>query len=63
MSKIQKELIRKGIKVLKKGGRLVYSTCSLEPEENEEVINSILDLNLIKVEKIKLNGFIFPRER
>jgi len=27
---------------LKKGGRLVYSTCSVEPEENEEVVRSFL---------------------
>jgi 16S rRNA (cytosine967-C5)-methyltransferase len=27
---------------LKQGGTLVYSTCSLEPEENGEVVNGFL---------------------
>ncbi|MCF7871989.1 RsmB/NOP family class I SAM-dependent RNA methyltransferase [Candidatus Woesearchaeota archaeon] len=36
---IQKELLDSAYKVLKKEGCLVYSTCSLEPEENEIVID------------------------
>ena len=27
------------------GGRLVYSTCSLEPEENEQVVTACLESN------------------
>ncbi len=38
----QKELLRCAIKVLKKGKTLVYSTCSLLEEENEDVIQAIL---------------------
>lgn len=34
-AKLQKELLREAVKSLKIGGTLVYSTCSLEPEENE----------------------------
>jgi 16S rRNA (cytosine967-C5)-methyltransferase len=33
----QKALLRNALEVLAPGGILVYSTCSLEPEENEEV--------------------------
>jgi len=31
--------------VLKQGGSLVYSTCSIEREENEAVVGSFLDEN------------------
>jgi tRNA (cytosine40_48-C5)-methyltransferase len=38
-SKLQKELLSSAIKSLKPGGVIVYSTCSLEPEEDEMVID------------------------
>jgi 16S rRNA (cytosine967-C5)-methyltransferase len=36
MQEKQLAIVRKLAPLLKKGGRLVYSTCSIEPEENEE---------------------------
>lgn len=36
--KLQKKLIEKALRLLKSGGTLVYSTCSVLPEENEEVV-------------------------
>lgn len=36
----QRAILRAGLAGLRPGGRLVYSTCSLEPEENEQVIKS-----------------------
>lgn len=41
-SRLQKELLKAAIRVLKKGGTLVYSTCSLEPEEDEMNIDWVL---------------------
>ncbi|MDD3474547.1 MAG: RsmB/NOP family class I SAM-dependent RNA methyltransferase [Candidatus Dojkabacteria bacterium] len=45
MSKVQKKLIESAFKSLKRGGTLIYSTCTLEPEENEEVITHLLNKN------------------
>ncbi|MGD0061576.1 MAG: 16S rRNA (cytosine(967)-C(5))-methyltransferase RsmB [Verrucomicrobiia bacterium] len=39
---LQAKLIASGAKFTKRGGVLVYSTCSLEPEENEGVVEAFL---------------------
>ncbi len=39
----QVRLLENALSVLAAGGRLVYSTCSLEYEENEQVIEEVLD--------------------
>ena len=50
----QFELLRQAAARLKSGGILVYSTCSLEPEENREVIQQFLS---------EQSGFKLERER
>ena len=39
----QRGILAAAASLLKPGGRLVYATCSLEPEENEAVIGALLD--------------------
>ncbi|MCD6539616.1 MAG: RsmB/NOP family class I SAM-dependent RNA methyltransferase [Candidatus Omnitrophica bacterium] len=39
----QRRLLFSGIESLKKGGSLLYSTCTFSPEENEEVVNWTLE--------------------
>jgi len=54
-SKLQKNLILATYTALKPEGILVYSTCTLDPLENEEVIDYLLSNTDAKVEKIKLD--------
>jgi 16S rRNA (cytosine967-C5)-methyltransferase len=45
LNKIQMELLNNAKTLLKKGGELVYSTCSIEKEENEDLIHNFLKEN------------------
>lgn len=40
--KVQAQLLEEAANMVRKGGRLVYSTCSLEPEENMEQVRNFL---------------------
>jgi tRNA (cytosine40_48-C5)-methyltransferase len=55
-SELQKSLISHAIELLNKDGTLVYSTCSLEPEENEMVIQYALENHKIKLETVDTIG-------
>ncbi|MHC1716510.1 MAG: NOL1/NOP2/sun family putative RNA methylase [Candidatus Dojkabacteria bacterium] len=51
----QRELIVSAFKTLKHGSFMIYSTCTLEPEENEGVVTYLLDMfPNAKVEKISI---------
>jgi len=45
MAALQKSILRAAAKVVKIGGLLIYSTCSLEPEENDEQVDAFLAAN------------------
>jgi len=56
LSGVQRALLKSAYNMLKEDGIMVYSTCSLEPEENEAVIDYALrNLNL-ELEEIKIKG-------
>jgi len=56
MCGLQKQLIRIAFNKLKVGGTLVYSTCTLEPEENEGVVDFVLnEFDNAKVEKFDID--------
>jgi 16S rRNA (cytosine967-C5)-methyltransferase len=42
---IQATMLSQASRVVRPGGRLVYATCSSEPEENEQVLAAFLDLH------------------
>ncbi len=61
LAEMQKWLLRSAISTTRPGGTIVYSTCTLSPEENEEVINWILkkegaaiDLDDIHIENLPM---------
>ncbi len=41
----QADILRDGAKLVRPGGRLVYSTCTFAPAENEEAVAAFLDSN------------------
>ena len=45
LARKQLDLLKRAAKLLKPGGVLVYSTCSLEAEENEEVVETFLKIH------------------
>jgi 16S rRNA (cytosine1407-C5)-methyltransferase len=54
LSEVQYKLLVSAIKMLKVGGELVYSTCTMTVEENEMVIDKLLNKYPIKILPIEL---------
>ncbi|NIR47524.1 16S rRNA (cytosine(967)-C(5))-methyltransferase RsmB [candidate division KSB1 bacterium] len=57
---LQKALLEHAAKLLKRGGALVYSTCTIEPEENEALIEGFLQVHqefAVDLPVSTLNGF------
>ena len=50
--KIQEEIFNNAVRYLKKGGRLVYSTCSISRKENEDMVKKMLEKYPIELEDI-----------
>ena len=54
----QKSLLNKASKIVKSGGEIIYSTCSILKEENENIISTILNNGEFVIEPIDENLFI-----
>lgn len=39
----QKDILNEAVKMLKPGGRLIYSTCTFSPEEDEEIVSWLVN--------------------
>ena len=61
LPEIQYKILSNGAKYLKKGGEMVYSTCTLFKSENEEVVERFLkenpDFSLVSFGSILPDGF------
>ncbi len=53
--KTQKRLFKSAYESVKKNGTIVYSTCTINQKENEEILNWALNNFSIKIENINLN--------
>lgn len=54
LSNTQKYLAINALKVLKKDGILIYSTCTHAPEENEAIVSYLLENFPVEIQKIEL---------
>lgn len=62
ISKLQKAILDNCSKYLKKGGELVYSTCSILKEENEDVIQKFIKENKnFEIAKTEINIKLFEK--
>jgi 16S rRNA (cytosine967-C5)-methyltransferase len=61
-TKTQENLLRNGLRALKPGGVLVYSTCSIEPVENEQLVARVLE-SMSGFEPIKVRQSFPPDDQ
>jgi tRNA (cytosine49-C5)-methyltransferase len=51
---VQRNLAEAAIRILKIGGEMIYSTCTLAPEEDEMIIDHLIKNFDVEVEQVKL---------
>ncbi len=45
LCEIQSKILNNAVKYLKKGGKILYSTCTLRKKENDDIVNNFLEKN------------------
>ena len=55
VSSLQRDILKRAIRVTKPGGTVVYATCTFAPEENEAVLDAVLE-----TEDCRLRDFDLP---
>ena len=56
--KAQLQLLRKALSVLKKGESMVYSTCSILKDENEDIVSTVLRDGGVEIVPIDTSKFV-----
>ena len=56
LAELQKDLLKKAGKLLKEGGTIVYSTCTLTPTENEAVVSEVVEETRLELDEIETDA-------
>lgn len=59
LARVQEQILRRAVGLVRPGGQVVYSTCSIEPEENEQVVAAVAAATDVRVERAATT---LPRE-
>lgn len=57
ITKVQEELLTKALKLIKKDGYIIYSTCSILKEENEELLNKFINNKQIEIVPLDIDNY------
>jgi len=60
LAKLQQQILASALRCVKVGGRIVYSTCTFAPEENEMVLDKVLKKKSINAELIEVSQELLP---
>ena len=55
-AKLQREIVGPAVRMLKPGGRMLYSTCTFSPEEDEMTVQYVLD-NYPEMKLVEMEGY------
>ncbi len=54
LANVQQAILTRAIELTRPGGRVIYSTCTFAPEENEAVVDAVLETYDIELEPLEL---------